>query len=93
MLKVFIEDEDISYVPKQEEKNGLPATDADLIALAEKFSDFEIPFGVFLQAIAIAAYDTASAYRYADNYLSYVKNAHKKKNRRHRKPREPYFNT
>ncbi|MBR8837710.1 MAG: hypothetical protein DSM106950_27810 [Stigonema ocellatum SAG 48.90 = DSM 106950] len=78
MHKVFIEE--IFDVPEQEEKNALPATDEDLIALGEKFSGFEIPIGVFLQAIAIADYDAASAFRYADNYLTILKNADKSKN-------------
>lgn len=72
-----------------EEKNGLPATDEDLIALAQKFSDIQIPYQVFLQAIAIAAYDVASAFRYADNYLNTIKNATKRKNRLWRR-RDPY---
>jgi hypothetical protein len=66
---------------QREDKNGVPATDEDLIALAQKFSEIEIPYQVFLQAIAIAAYDVASAFRYADNYLNGIGNGNKRKTR------------
>ncbi len=47
--------------------------------LMEKFSGFEIPTKVFSQALAIAAYDRASAFRYADNYVNVLKNKTKRK--------------
>lgn len=78
MLKVFIED--MFDVPEGSEINALPATDQDMLALAEKLSGFEIPYKVFMQAITIAAYDTASAFRYADNYLTTKKRVNKSKN-------------
>ncbi len=59
-----------------------PATDKDLLILIEKFLGFEIPPKVFLQAIAIADYDCAAAFRYVENYLIVLKN---KKNRKQKK--------
>ena len=90
MHRAFLED--MFDVPEREEKNASPATDEDLIALADKFAGFEIPYKVFLQAIAISAYDVASAFRYADNYLTILKKANKSKNLL-RKRREAYFKT
>ncbi|MEA5503080.1 hypothetical protein VB735_08170 [Halotia wernerae UHCC 0503] len=54
---------------------ALPATDGELVLLTEKLLEVEIPTNVFFQAIAIAAYDCASAFRYADNYLTNLKKA------------------
>jgi hypothetical protein len=88
MPKAFIDG--LFDPPEQEEKDSFPATDEDLIAFAEKFSSFEVPYKVFLQAISIAAYDIAAACRYADNYLTTKKNVNKSKNSFH-KQREPYF--
>lgn len=55
---------------------ALPASNRDLVILAETLTNFEIPLNVLLQAMAIAAYDGAAAFRYADNYLSNLKNQH-----------------
>ncbi|MBE9006171.1 hypothetical protein IQ259_14185 [Fortiea sp. LEGE XX443] len=61
------------------EETALPATDRELILLTERISQFEIPIQVFLQAVAIAAYDCEAAFRYADNYLiTHKKNKRKK---------------
>jgi hypothetical protein len=77
MSKALIED--ISNEPEWAEEIALPATDKELLLLTETISRFEIPIQVFLQAVAIAAYDCASAFRYADNYLStHQKNKRKK---------------
>ncbi|AFY30824.1 hypothetical protein [Calothrix sp. PCC 7507] len=57
----------------------LPATHGDLLNLMQKFSGSETPTKVVMQAIAIATYDRASAFRYADNYLDILKNKKKRK--------------
>ncbi|QMS88182.1 hypothetical protein HUN01_11470 [Nostoc edaphicum CCNP1411] len=67
MYKALIED--IFYDSEGTEETTFPATDEDLLILTEKFLGFEIPSKVFLQAIAIADYDGAAAFRYVDNYL------------------------
>ncbi|WP_404800451.1 hypothetical protein [Atlanticothrix silvestris] len=54
---------------------ALPATDEELVLLTEKLLEVEVPTNVFFQAIAIAAYDYASAFRYADNFLNSFKKA------------------
>ncbi|OKH16449.1 hypothetical protein NIES592_02070 [Fischerella major NIES-592] len=77
MSKPLIED---SFdEPEREKETSLPATDADLLNLIQKFSGFETPTKVVLQAIAIASYDCASAFRYADNYLNILKNQKRRK--------------
>ncbi len=58
----------------------VPATDEDLLILTQKLSNHLVPTKVFFQAVAIAAYDGASAFRYADNYLSSAKHKHKRRN-------------
>ncbi|MBD2439863.1 hypothetical protein [Nostoc sp. FACHB-110] len=67
MSKVLIDD--IFNEPEWAEEVAVPATDGELLLLTERISRFEIPLQVFLQAVAIAAYDCASAFRYADNYI------------------------
>ncbi|MEA5605779.1 hypothetical protein [Nostoc sp. UHCC 0252] len=74
--------EDIFSDPEETEEITFPATDKDLLVLTEKFLAFEIPSKIFLQAIAIADYDGAAAFRYVDNYLTTLKN---KKKRKHNK--------
>ncbi|WP_341530604.1 hypothetical protein WKK05_15775 [Nostoc sp. UHCC 0302] len=69
--------EDMFNEPEWSEESALPATDSELLILSEKLLEFEIPTKVFFQAIAIAAYDCASAFRYADNYLTTLKNKNK----------------
>ncbi|MBN3873605.1 MULTISPECIES: hypothetical protein [unclassified Nostoc] len=64
------------------ETTTFPATDEDLLILIEKFLGFEIPPKVFLQAIAIADYDCASAFRYVENYLIILKNKNKRKHKK-----------
>ncbi|MBF2005001.1 hypothetical protein ACF3DV_14530 [Chlorogloeopsis fritschii PCC 9212] len=81
MSKAFIEElEDIFDFSESVENTGLFPTEEDLLILYEKFSGFEIPTNVFLQAIAIAAYDRASAFRYADYYVNVLKNENKRQN-------------
>ncbi|MHC0062038.1 hypothetical protein ACWATR_03810 [Nostoc sp. UIC 10890] len=75
MYKTLIED--IFYDSEGTEETTFPATDEDLLILTEKFLGFEIPSKVFLQAIAIADYDGAAAFRYVDNYLITLKNKKK----------------
>ncbi|MDF5709814.1 MAG: hypothetical protein PUP90_19640 [Nostoc sp. S4] len=77
MSKALIED--IFNDSQEAQEITFPATDKDLLILTEKFLGFEIPSKVFLQAIAIAAYDCASAFRYVDNYLTTLKNKNKRK--------------
>ncbi|MEA5623550.1 hypothetical protein [Nostoc sp. UHCC 0251] len=74
--------EDIFYEPEEVEEATFPATDKDLLILTEKFLEFEIPSKVFLQAIAIADYDGAAAFRYVDNYLITLKNKNKRKQKK-----------
>jgi hypothetical protein len=77
VYKVLIED--IFFDSEGAEETTFPATDQDLLILTEKFLGFEIPPKVFLQAIAIADYDCAAAFRYVDNYLTTLKNKNKPK--------------
>ncbi|WP_138503446.1 hypothetical protein [Nostoc sp. PA-18-2419] len=79
MSKALIED--IFNDSQEAQEISFPATDKDLLILTEKFLGFEIPSKVFLQAIAIAAYDCASAFRYVDNYLATLKNKNKRKHK------------
>jgi hypothetical protein len=58
----------------------VPATDEDLLILTQKLSNQLVPTKVFFQAVAIAAYDGASAFRYADNYLTSAKHKNKRRN-------------
>ncbi|MEH1888838.1 MAG: hypothetical protein V7K92_05005 [Nostoc sp.] len=80
MYKALIED--IFHDPEEAEETTFPATDKDLLILTEKFLGFEIPSKVFLQAIAIADYDGAAAFRYVDNYLTTLKNKNKRKHKK-----------
>ena len=80
MYKAWLEDIFIDL--EQSEETALPATDKDLMVLTEKLLEFEIPVKVFLQALDIAAYDCASAFRYVDNYLAILKNKNKRKHRK-----------
>ncbi|HIK03308.1 MAG TPA: hypothetical protein IGS40_01115 [Trichormus sp. M33_DOE_039] len=77
MSKAVIED--IYYDPEWSEEVTFPATDGDLLILTQRLCDQEVPSKVFFQAIAIAAYDGASAFRYADQYLTSVKHKYKRK--------------
>ncbi|BAY13146.1 hypothetical protein [Calothrix sp. NIES-2098] len=77
MSKVL--NEDIFNEPEQVEEISLPVTEEDLLILMQKFAGYEIPTKVFSQAVAIAAYDRASAFRYADNYVNILKNKSKRK--------------
>jgi hypothetical protein len=77
--------EDIFYEPEETEETEettFPATDKDLLILTERFLAFEIPSKVFLQAIAIADYDGAAAFRYVDSYLNTLKNKNKRKHKK-----------
>ncbi|MEH2166275.1 MAG: hypothetical protein V7K41_06295 [Nostoc sp.] len=80
MYKALIDD--IFSDSEGAEETTFPATDEDLLILTEKFLGFEIPSKVFLQAIAIADYDGAAAFRYVDNYLITIKNKKKRKQKK-----------
>ncbi|MEH2036431.1 hypothetical protein [Nostoc sp.] len=80
MYKALIDD--IFSDSEDTEETTFPATDEDLLNLTEKFLGFEIPSKVFLQAIAIADYDGAAAFRYVDNYLITLKNKNKRKQKK-----------
>jgi hypothetical protein len=51
-------------------KTSVAATEIDSVMLAEKLTEFEVPLKVLLQALAIAAYDSEAALRYAEQYLN-----------------------
>lgn len=71
---------DTVHQPERVREVTLAATDEDLLNLMQKFSGFEVPPKVVMQAMAIATYDCASAFRYADNYLNILNNKkHRKK--------------
>ncbi|MEH1900648.1 MAG: hypothetical protein V7L04_04345 [Nostoc sp.] len=74
--------EDTFHDSEGAEKTTFPATDKNLLILIEKFLGFEIPPKVFLQAIAIADYDCAAAFRYVENYLIILKNKNKPKHKK-----------
>ncbi|BAB72419.1 hypothetical protein ACN23B_02295 [Anabaena sp. FACHB-709] len=82
MSKLLIEDnfEDNFYASEWAETVTVPATDDDLLILTQKLSNQFVPTQVFFQAVAIAAYDGASAFRYADNYLTSAKHKNRRKN-------------
>jgi len=82
MSKLLIEDnfEDSFDSSDWADSATIPATDEDLLILTQKLSNQLVPTKVFFQAVAIAAYDGASAFRYADNYLTSAKHKHKRKN-------------
>ncbi|QHG20671.1 hypothetical protein [Nostoc sp. ATCC 53789] len=50
------------------------ATEEESVILAEKLTQVAIPLYVLLQALSIAKYDKAAAFRYADNYLNTIRN-------------------
>lgn len=77
MSRVLIEDS--FHDPEWAEPTTIPASDHDLLILTERLAQHLVPTKVFFQALAIAAYDGASAFRYADNYLMKIK---RRKNRR-----------
>ncbi|MBD2593882.1 hypothetical protein H6G74_06000 [Nostoc spongiaeforme FACHB-130] len=89
MSKALVED--LFNEPEWAEETAVPATDRELLLLTERISSFEIPMQVFLQAVAIAAYDCASAFRYADNYLT-THHKNKRKNLRFFKPLRNFEN-
>jgi hypothetical protein len=78
MSKALIED--IFNEPEWSEETAFPATDNELLILTQRLSGFEVPIKVFLQAVSIAAYDCASAFRYAENYLTTAHKQEKSKN-------------
>ncbi|BCL34431.1 hypothetical protein [Nostoc sp. MS1] len=82
MSKLLIEDnfEDSFDSSDWSEAVAVPATDEDLLILTQKLSNYLVPTQVFFQAVAIAAYDGASAFRYADNYLTSAKHKNKRRN-------------
>ncbi|MBD2344609.1 hypothetical protein [Anabaena subtropica] len=82
MSKVLIEDnfEDSFDCSEWAEQATIPATDHDLLILTQKLSNQLVPTKVFFQAVAIAAYDGESAFRYADNYLTSAKHKNRQKN-------------
>ncbi|MEH2377916.1 MAG: hypothetical protein V7K27_03280 [Nostoc sp.] len=80
MYKALIDD--TFHDSEGAETTTFPATDKNLLVLIEKFLGFEIPPKVFLQAIAIADYDCAAAFRYVENYLIVLKNKNKRKHKK-----------
>ncbi|MBD2472624.1 hypothetical protein H6G90_34295 [Nostoc sp. FACHB-145] len=51
-------------------ETSVPATEEESVILAEKLTQVAIPLEVLLQALNIAKYDKAAAFRYADNHLN-----------------------
>ncbi|WP_265276916.1 hypothetical protein [Nostoc sp. KVJ3] len=51
------------------------ATEEESVILAEKLTQVVIPLPVLLQALNIAKYNKAAAFRYADKYLKNIKNS------------------
>ncbi|MBE9208866.1 hypothetical protein IQ244_20430 [Nostoc sp. LEGE 06077] len=49
---------------------AVAATEEESVFLAEKLTQVAIPLEVLLQALDIATYDKAAAFRYAEQYLS-----------------------
>ncbi|MBD2532520.1 hypothetical protein H6G97_24225 [Nostoc flagelliforme FACHB-838] len=49
------------------------ATEEESVILAEKLTQVAIPLYVLLQALNIAKYNKAAAFRYADKYLNDIK--------------------
>ncbi|WP_427162205.1 hypothetical protein ACQFX9_11950 [Aliinostoc sp. HNIBRCY26] len=84
--------EDVDYDPEWSEEITFPATDRDLLILTQRLCDQDVPTKVFFQAIAIAAYDGASAFRYADQYLTSVQHLHKRRRKNLLLFRKPLFN-
>ena len=81
MSKVLIEDNfEDSFDASEWAETVIPATDEDLLILTQKLSNQLVPTKVFFQAVAIAAYDGASAFRYADNYLTSSKHKNRRRN-------------
>ncbi|MHC5937996.1 hypothetical protein [Nostoc sp.] len=80
MYKALIDD--TFHDSEGAETTTFPATDKSLLVLIEKFLGFEIPPKVFLQAIAIADYDCAAAFRYVENYLIILNNKNKRKHKK-----------
>lgn len=78
MFKAVIED--YFGEPEYLEETTFPASDHDLLILTQRLCDQNVPTKVFMQAIAIAAYDGAAAFRYADNYFNKVRTRRKRKN-------------
>lgn len=54
-------------------KSSVAATEEELVLLAEKLTQVAIPLKVLLQALNIATYDKAAAFRYAEQYLNKTK--------------------
>ncbi len=80
MSKLLIEDN--FDETEQVEELTIRATDEDFLTLMQKFSGSETPTKVVMQAMAIATYDRASAFRYADHYLDILKNKKKQKQKK-----------
>ncbi|MEH2386820.1 MAG: hypothetical protein V7K14_13800 [Nostoc sp.] len=60
-------------INKQIKFEPLEATEEESVILAEKLTQVAIPLQVLLQALNIAKYDKAAAFRYADKYLNNIK--------------------
>jgi len=65
MLKIRV-NEQINLEPLE---TAVAATEEESVILAEKLTQVAIPLEVLMQALNIAKYDKAAAFRYADNYL------------------------
>ncbi|WP_414569357.1 hypothetical protein [Nostoc sp. CCY 9925] len=61
------ENKQINFEPIE---TTVAATEEESVILAEKLTQVAIPLEVLLQALNIAKYDKAAAFRYADNYLN-----------------------
>ncbi|MCC5639001.1 hypothetical protein LC593_24850 [Nostoc sp. CHAB 5844] len=54
-------------------ETAIAATEEESVLLAEKLTQVAIPLEVLMQALNIAKYDKAAAFRYADQYLNKTK--------------------
>lgn len=76
---IFMADTKMLNTPAKEQINlesletANAATQDDLVNLAEKLTQGAVPLKVLLQALNIATYDKAAAFRYANQYLNKTK--------------------
>ncbi|BAY20157.1 hypothetical protein NIES21_60270 (plasmid) [Anabaenopsis circularis NIES-21] len=74
MLKIRV-NEQMNSEPLE---TAVAATEEESVILAEKLTQVAIPLEVLMQALNIAKYDKAAAFRYADNYVSGIINQTRK---------------
>lgn len=60
----------IQQASHEQLETAVAATEEESVLLAEKLTEVAIPLEVLMQALNIAKYDKAAAFRYADNYLN-----------------------